>query len=237
MKISICSEDRECLLQLEEGIKSYGEENPTKGIMLSIFNNANSFWDDYVRHFDADILFMDVFLHPLNGIQLAIDIRNRGDDVFLFFVASDATYALDGYKVHCLNYLLKPISREILYNELSYAISLLEVKMAESNRFIFEKNDSGLYRIFLDDILYIETTQRYTTIHTTHGEVVSRTSMKDHLPKLGNGFFRIHNAHIVNQKYIRVISSTSIELLNGDVLCVSKHKRKDFIHALEISYN
>ncbi len=155
----------------------------------------------------ADIIFLDIQMPELNGLEFSkmIDPRTR-----IIFTTAFEQYALDGYKVNALDYLLKPISYSDFINAVNKAVRWFELlnQPREEVTSIFVKSEYKLVQIELEHILYIEGLKDYVKIYE-EGEpkpIVSLMSMKameELLPP--SRFMRVHRSYIVQKSKIRVI--------------------------------
>lgn len=234
MNIAICDDNIEFLNKIYNDLNSIVSDIKDEKIEILTFSSGEEFLAHYQVNKNIDIIFLDILMKNVNGMEVAKRIRKRDSKMIIFFLTSIKHYAIEGYNVNASGYLLKPVEHNKLKRELLKAIDKIK---RDRNQFIIEKNDSGLYKIYFDEIVYIETSSRNTVIHLLNEDIVSYKSMKKHLEVLGkNHFFRIHEAYIVNLKYIKKVLGYDIELSNGTVLNVSKKRKKDFMSRLSSYY-
>ncbi|MBD7910632.1 MULTISPECIES: LytTR family DNA-binding domain-containing protein [Clostridium] len=108
----------------------------------------------------------------------------------------------------------------------------VELNWKHGEPYIVDKTDKGIYKIYLEDIIYIETYKRNTLIHTKKENILSYKTMKYHLKILNNSFYRCHESYIVNFKYISKIIKLDITLKNNEILPLSKNRKIGFLEAL-----
>ena len=150
--------------------------------------------------------------------------------VIMIFLTSLLQHALDGYRVNAANYIIKPIGKKKLQVELDRWINELTQK---EEPFITFHNDSGNYKLLLKSISYIETYNRNLLIHTDKGNYVCYWKLKDMESKLKVfGFSRNHSSYLVNLFYVDSIQKMDIRLCNGEIIPISKTKKKDFMEDL-----
>lgn len=177
---------------------------------------------------ELDILFLDIMLDEMNGIEIATKVRKSNERVMIIFTTSNPQFSLSGYSVDALDYLIKPVSKELLFRTLDRAIHRLGV--SHQNFFMIHNND-GYFVINTMDIYYIELSKRKLIIHTKSGPVACLRTvqyMEEHLP---DSFFRCHNAFLVNLQAVESVIGPDI-MVAGNKIPISKHRRKDFIRAL-----
>ena len=158
-----------------------------------------------VEETPVDLIFLDIQMPELNGLELS---RLVGNKVKIIFTTAFEQYAIEGFRVDALDYLLKPFN----YSEfLRAATKALRTHPAPES--IFVKSDYKLIQIQLKDILYIEGLKDYIRIQTEDKEggiltLMSMKSIEDHLP--GDIFIRVHRSYIVNINKIKTIERNRI---------------------------
>lgn len=158
-----------------------------------------------IQNGEVDLIFLDVQMPELTGIQF-LKILNGRCDVIL--TTAYPQYALDGYELNVLDYLLKPIAFDRFYrsvqkalNQRSYKpqdLGAYPVQQHDAMDFIFVKTEHKIQRVDLDDILYIEGLKDYISIYTAAERIVTLQNMKkmeEILP--ANRFVRVHRSYIV----------------------------------------
>ena len=162
-----------------------------------------------------DLVFLDIQMPELNGLELS---RLVGNKVKIIFTTAFEQYALEGFRVDALDYLLKPFSYTEFLRAATKALRWIEMSRAENVSAnvpdsIFVKSDYKLIQIQLKDILYIEGLKDYIRIQTEDKEggiltLMSMKSIEDHLP--GDIFIRVHRSYIVNINKIKTIERNRI---------------------------
>ncbi|WP_411275517.1 LytR/AlgR family response regulator transcription factor [Daejeonella sp.] len=166
-----------------------------------------------------DLVFLDVQMPELTGIQF-LKIINGKCDVILTTAYSQ--YALDGYELDVVDYLLKPIAFDRFYkaaqkvlqnNGNGHAITQDHISTTSSRDFIFVKTEHKIQKIYLDDILYIEGLKDYISIFTKTERIITLQNMKkmeDSLP--AKSFIRVHKSYIVAIGKIESIERSRIQI-------------------------
>ena len=181
------------------------------------------------EYMDIDIVFMDILPEKENEYEIAKRFRNTLPKSKIIFLSATAAYALKGYSIKATSYLIKPIK----YRELLLVLKDIVLELQYSNEnYIVEKNDDGIHKLFFNEIIFIETHDRNTLIHTTSGNFVSYKSMKEHESRLNNNFIRCHSSYIVNMTFIKNYQGYEVFLLSNDTIWVSKNRRKEFSYRL-----
>ena len=155
----------------------------------------------------VDLLFLDIQMPVLNGLEFSrmVDSRTR-----IVFTTAFEQYALDGYKVNALDYLLKPISYTDFLQAANKAVQWFELLNQPHDEItsIFVKSDYKLVQIELDNILYVEGLKDYVKIYEEGSQrpilsLMSMKAMEELLPS--SRFMRVHRSYIVQKSKIRII--------------------------------
>jgi DNA-binding LytR/AlgR family response regulator len=181
---------------------------------------------------NVDLMFVDINMPDLSGMEL---IRSLNVKPEVIFTTAYSEYAIEGYKVDALDYLLKPIGYGDFLKAANKAKTYFEtIEKANSksggddNECLFVKSEYKIVRINLDDIKYIESMREYVRIHTINSKpVMSLMSMKSLEVKLpSDRFMRVHRSFIVNLKQITTIERSRI-IFDHDVYIPVSEQYKD----------
>lgn len=177
---------------------------------------------------DFDIYFLDIRMDKLTGIDVAKKIRLINEKTVIIFITALKDYVFDAFDVRAFHYILKPVNekklREILY--------LVLLEFEKKDKFIIAKTIKQSTKIFLKDIIYIESQQRKLKVHTTYDVIEYYHKLSDIEQELyGFTFFRCHKSYIVNFKYVHSYDNTFITLKNSEKVYLSKYKISDFSKA------
>lgn len=176
-----------------------------------------------------DIVFLDIKMDGMDGIETARILRRKQDEIVIVFVTGNREYVFDAIDLYAFHYLLKPVNESKFSEVLERATKEVEKKKKKRVLFIKKKN------LTLDqsDILYIESRAKKVEIHTVgvNNSIEIYATMEDLEGQLGNDFYRCHRAYIVNMAHITEYSSDSITIVNGSRVYLAKKKYKDFVKA------
>ena len=197
-------------------LESYVKKTPYLNL-TGTYNSAITAMRD-LRDNPVPLLFLDIQMPELSGVEFA---KILPKDTKIIFTTAFPQYALEGYKVNALDYLLKPISYEDFLRATEKAqdwYNMLQKREAyNDDRIMFIKSEYKLLRVHLDDILYVEGLKDYVRICLKNGEkIMSLMSMKkleDYLPR--PEFLRTHRSYIVHMPEVRSIDRFRIGF--GDI--------------------
>ena len=192
-------------------LKSYAEKTPFLQL-IGTYGSALEAMKE-LRDHPVQLLFLDIQMPELSGIEFA---KILPKDTKIIFTTAFQQYAIEGYKVAALDYLMKPISYDDFLKASNKALdwfSLTQRQQATAqDRFMFVKSDYKLIRIALDDILYIEGLKDYVRFYLENGtKIMSLMNMKkleDYLPR--PEFLRTHRSYIVHMTKAEQIDRFSI---------------------------
>lgn len=211
-------------------LESYAKKTPYLSLS-GTYNSALQAMKD-LREMPVQLLFLDIQMPELSGIEFA---KILPKETKIIFTTAFPQYAIEGYKVNALDYLLKPISYDDFLKSTDKALEWFAVASKQDvyrrDRFMFVKSDYKLQRISLDDILYIEGLKDYVRFYLKNGEkVMSLMSMKkleEYLPK--PEFLRTHRSFIVHMPETPLIDR--FRIVFGDVYVPISENYKEEVQA------
>lgn len=181
------------------------------------------------KRFDFDILYMDIEMPLLGGMETAESLRNAGCRATLVFVTNMAQYAIHGYRVEAADFVLKPIRYASFATMLKKLLSRMP-KEEGSEIALF--SNKGVKKVSLNTVRYIESEGHKLTFHTETDVIEDWGSMKKVLAALpADRFVRCNNSYIIHLGYVKEIKVQSVLLDNGDELIVSRNRRKELLDA------
>ncbi len=180
------------------------------------------------------LIFLDMLMEPISGLETARLIRQFDPLVNIIFITITAEYAVKGYSVEALRYVLKPVDKDKLI-EMTIPI-LQKSKQFHEKVFTFSTAE-GAEKLKLAEILYFESSLRKIVIHTLDGTREFYGTLNAIEKELDDKFFmRTHRSLVVNLRYIKQLRSTNLTLDNNEVLPVSKRRYRDIMERfLELS--
>ncbi|MFK8104287.1 MAG: LytR/AlgR family response regulator transcription factor [Saprospiraceae bacterium] len=172
-----------------------------------------------LKDHDIDLMFLDIQMPQLTGIDF---LKTLAKPPLVIFTTAYANYALEGFELNAIDYLLKPISFERFIKATNKALEQVElqrkgepavVKEADGPDFIFVKADKKLIKVKYEDIVYIEGLKDYVIIRQHDNRVITLQTMKSLEDKLPQHLFkRIHRSYIVNVNKINAVVGNMIEI-------------------------
>lgn len=229
IRIAIVEDERSYQEHLVRCLIRYEEEEQLK-IQVQIFSDGAKFMEAYEAGNQAwDIIFLDIKMKEKDGIQTAQEIREQDKDVVLIFITTMAQYAMKGYEVDALDFILKPVS----YGQ--FALKMRKARNAVKKkgiRYLLLAEGDRKDKVGTDQILYIEVKNHTVYVVTADHTYVVRSSMKQ-LEKTVDGlaFSRCSAAFLVNLQSIKRIQKDEVLMDNGDILVITRSRKKEFLEA------
>ena len=224
MNIVLCDDEKQCLVKLEQQIMNWTHSNAhVGGVIIRTFTSSEDLLAAWKRGMQIDALFLDIQIPgEMNGIALAKEIHQSNEYIPIVFVTNYGEYAEEGYIVNALRYLRKPIVEQAIADCMSIIWRRWEVQ--QDHYIIFDLSTQVL-RIPADSILFIEVRGHYSIIRTADSNQEYRIkkpleSIRKQLPP--TFLVQCHRSFIVNVKYIRHITGSSISLADGTSLQVGR---------------
>ncbi len=211
---------------LREMIEKYALENQ-KEIAVREFSDGTEIVENYRP--DYDILLLDIEMPAMNGMEAAEKIRESDPEVVLVFITNMAQYAIKGYQVDALDFILKPVSYGTFAMRFTRAIG--RVKSREGKRICLNLPEGPRW-IDSRKVYYVETQNRMLWYHTEEGVFSVRGALKDVQKELESWHFeKCNQCYLVNLKYVSEIRK-NIVLVAGDELEISRRNRNTFLKAV-----
>ena len=191
---------------------------------------------NFINNNAVDLIFLDINMPEISGIAFAKSINKS---IKIIFTTAYRDYAVEGFDLQAVDYLLKPIPFERLlkavnrYFEVNTVQSNIQLKPTDHNDFIFVRSERRMLKITFSDILYIESLSDYIKIHLTETCVVTRETISAIEAKLPQkDFLRIHRSYIVSLAKIQSFTNEEITV-NRKALPISRSYKKDVLNHLE----
>jgi two-component system, LytTR family, response regulator len=220
LNIAICDDDENIIRKIENFIKEYDDEE----CKITTYSCG----EDLLKERKAfNVIFLDIDMGGLNGIETARQIRNYDKGVKIIYATNFTDYVNLAFEVHAFGYLNKPVKREQIHKQLSEVIAYAEEKKEqESIEFL---TTEGVVRMAPRDIYYFEYINRRVKIKTLDSTYVIKekiTTIAENMNKYG--FLMPHKSFTVNLFYVKAIKGYDISMVDGSVIPLSQKKSAEF---------
>lgn len=224
--IAIVEDEAEFSNQLQEYIKQYQKENDVP-IKVSVFSDGAEILENYEPLYD--IILLDIEMPKVNGMDAAAQIRQMDAGVVLMFITNMAAYAIHGYEVGALDFVMKPINYYTFSMKFTRAIK--RVRQKEERQILLSLPD-GVKKIGIQQIHYVEVQNRMLHYYTTEGEFVMRGTMASVEEMLTPyPFVKCNHWYMVNLMHVTEVRKNTA-VVAGHELEISRRNRTAFLKAL-----
>jgi DNA-binding LytR/AlgR family response regulator len=226
IQVAIVEDDFTTQGLLWEYLCRYGKENK-ETFEISLFRDGLEIVRDYRTRFD--IILLDVQMENMDGFSAAKYIRQLDEKVILIFVTNMGQYAIKGYEVDALSYLLKPVPYFAFSREITRSLQRLRKHTAQQ---LTLPNENGFIRLDMTQILYVERDRHRVAIYTEKQVYSVVGTIKNIEAKLDGGhFFRCNSGNIVNMAHVTEVKDNFVQVGQYRLL-ISRPKKKAFMTAL-----
>ena len=230
-RIAIAEDDEACARQLREYLDRYGRENGEE-LEVRWFPDGLELVEEYRPIYD--LILLDIEMPHLDGMTAAQKIRRADSEVLILFITNMAKYAISGYEVEALGFMLKPVNYFSLSLKLKKAFSYLHSRAQKS---LMVPTQEGMQKISASDIRYAEVADHRLQIHTAQGVYTMRGTLQELEEELeGQHFARCNKGYLVNLRHIHLIKSDRVVMTGGDELLMSRRKKEEFLLAVTEYY-
>ena len=227
IRIGIVEDDPASAQLIVDYLKRYQSEF-NQEFTVSLFDDGETLVERYKPTYD--ILLMDIEMARMNGLQAAKKIRERDDSVVIVFITAAPQYAISGYEVQALSYVLKPVPWFAFSQELKRSIDAVRRRNDDS---MLVETGTNQMRVLLSDILYIESIRHTIIIHTFDGKLSITGTLKELETRLAeHDFFRSNSCYLVNLRHVTGVRDQDSVMSNGELLRISRPRKKAFMQAL-----
>ena len=226
INLAIVEDEDSYAQQLTEFVNRFQEESGNY-FKITRFKDGDEITNGYKGQFD--IILMDIEMKLMDGMTAAEEIRKLDQEVVIMFITNMTNYAIRGYQVDALDYVLKPVSYFAFSQKIDRALS--RIKKSSSNIISIDM-PSGVKKLDIDNIFYIESEGHNLNFYTSGGEFTIRARLSDFEDQLSQyNFFRSNKGYLVNLKYVDGVEKGSC-LIAGKQLLISRSRKNDFMSAL-----
>ena len=227
IRIALVEDEAEVRAQLQGYVQRHTRQYGTE-FAVTEFADGMELLDDYRPVYD--ILFLDVEMKHLDGMETARRVRELDKDVIIVFITNMAQYAIGGYAVGALDYVLKPVNYYQFCTKLSRAVQRVERR--RGGQVVLQLAGGGMQVLSTNDIYDLETRDRLLWYHTAKGEFSVRASLASAEKQLAQYHFsRCNQCYLVNLKYVKAVENDFVHV-NTDHLEISRRQRAAFLTAV-----
>ncbi len=190
---------------------------------------------DFLRSKAVDLIFLDINMPKLSGINFVKTLENPP---LIIFTTAYAEYAVEGFELDAVDYLLKPIAFDRFLKAVNKAIELqqaweiIEKNKSETSKgetdYLMIKSDKRIYKINIDELYYVQSYGDYVKIHTREKVIIASETLKNMVDLLRAHCIRIHKSYLVNRTAIKYVEGNQVNIHNT-MLPIGQKYRDEFL--------
>ncbi|HFI0682945.1 TPA: LytR/AlgR family response regulator transcription factor [Streptococcus suis] len=213
------------MIQLNNLTKMVKEAAKHIGINVTIqtYTSGESFLFDLEDHPEWELAFLDIEMKELSGMDVATFLYEKSAQIQVVFATGFAEYAIEGYRVNALDYLLKPITKDGIIRSL---IKYLEQRPNEIKKLLIKDDKRQSISMSYDEIIYLEAYGKEIIIYSNNEAVKTRASLSYFENQLDDRFLSPHRSYLVNLNHIEVLAKEKLILSNGKEIPLSRRLAK-----------
>ena len=235
MRVAVVDDTREDAELLMSALERFGREQ-NEEMDVTLYDSGASFLRSY-EEIRPELVVLDIDMPGINGMEAAHKLRETDENVALLFVTNMRHYALEGYSVDALDYLIKPVEAERFQKAVDKALSYHSLLLKEEKEaietivaaeYFFVKAERRYFKVNFSDILFIEGLKDYVILQLNDQRIITRMSLKaifDLLPK--SVFLRVNKSYIVNADHIESFDNNDIFIKSYEI-AIGNSYRDDF---------
>ena len=230
LSIAVCDNATIICDQMKDFLERYENENHINA-EVCVFHSGESLYNALAVGNLFDLIFLDIEMYHISGIDIAKAIRENQNDLItqIVFISAKQEYAMELFETHPLNFLMKPLS----YSGVSSCVDKA-LKMKKERGALFSYTVNGqLQRVPFSNVLYFESMNRKVRIvcfgqgDEFYGKISDVVRRCDRM-----NFVQVHKSYVVNLGYIKKVGTSFVEMFNGDVVPLSRERRADLTNAI-----
>jgi len=211
-----------------EVIKSYITQVNSLELVGEFENAIDS--HSYIKAHPVDLMFLDIKMPELSGIEFLRTLKNPPKAIL---TTAYREFALEGYELHLVDYLLKPISFKRFMKAIDHYLDMVPMieqqqfsEATQSTKYLYIRDNRKINKCHVDEILYIESRGEYVRYYTVGKKYMTKGSLSQLERALpGSVFFRIHNSYIVSVNHVTAFTNAFVEI-GGETLPISRKYRE-----------
>ncbi|MCF0134262.1 MAG: response regulator transcription factor [Blautia sp.] len=226
LRVGIVEDETKWIERIRQNLERYSSEKNVE-IETGVFRDGIEIVENYRA--DLDVLFLDIEMSSMNGMEAAEKIRRKDSEVIIVFITQVARYAVKGYEVGALDFIVKSFSYEIFCMKMDRIC-----RQAESNQVknVTLNINDDVYKLSSTKILYVEVIKHHLLYHTDEKVLETRGTLKAAEELLtGMGFAKCNSCYLVNLRHVKAILGNDV-LIGQERLQISRAKKKEFVQAV-----
>ena len=223
LHVAVCDDERTALQELAEEVCRWAEAEG-EACSVETFASADAFWFVWEERKDLEVLLLDIEMPGMDGMELARRLRQAGEPIGIIFVTGNPDFALEGYDLEAVSYVMKPVRRERLHAALSRA----RERMARSAAVLLPLSGGELERLYIADICCLESDGHASIVWKKDGtKLVSKMGiqqLEQELENCSDAFFKPHRSYFINLAHVERIGKKDVRMGNQLLVPIARGK-------------
>lgn len=225
LRIAICDDEKQVCSELKSILNEISE-NWDESFDISVFYTGEGLYDFISGGNRFDLIFLDIELYEINGVEIGRKIREELNDELtqIVYISAKDSYAMELFEIRPLNFLIKPLNMK----KIEAVVKRAKKLMNTGNQYYLYKAGNVNFNVLISDILYFESSGRKVRIVLKDGQV------KEHYGKLSeveeklnnSDFFSIHKSYLINYNHVTEYTYEYVKMSNSEILAISQNNRK-----------
>jgi DNA-binding LytR/AlgR family response regulator len=226
IRIAVVEDETSVQQMLKDYIDRFSGENDVR-FNVTVFADGDEILDEYKPEYD--IILLDIQMKRMDGLEASRQIRRIDEDVILIFITHMADFAIQGYAVDAMGFVVKPVSYFAFSEQLKKSIARIDKR---KKNYITIRADRGIARLNTAKIYYVESYSHRLILHTENGDYSMNGTMNAMEQQLvPHHFYRCNNCYLINLAHVEKVKQNIVSV-SGHELQISRPKRKGFMEAL-----
>lgn len=222
-RVALVDDEAIQLELLKKMLVAYGETNEVS-FDFSTFESSEAFLFHFEEDKAFDLLVLDIEMGKMNGMDLARYLRDQNHDIKLLFVTGYTDYIGQGYEVSALDYVLKPVKEEKLFQ----VLDRFQKTTPRDDIYVFVETSEGMSRIDQNSIFFLEANKHQTIISTVESKIEVTEKFSHFEESLSSDqFIKTHRSYLVNIAHIKSINKQDVVMDDQSTVPISRRKVKE----------
>lgn len=226
LHLAICDDDKALLEALRSEVENWAEQEKT-ACSVEVYASAEAFLFAWEEKKETDILLLDIEMPGMDGIALTKKLRREGERIGIIIVTGNPDFALEGYDLEVMSYLVKPVKRPKLHAALCRA----RERMRERRAVLAQLPAGEVERVYVEDICCLESDGHDTILWKRDGgKIRCKTGilqMEQELAGEDGAFFKPHRSYLVNLECVERIGKKEVRMASGALVPIARGKWED----------